>query len=184
MKKTIIWLLDELKRSSVSTAIAALGGVLILVSPAFADGLMGQASVIDADTIEIHGARVRFFGVDAPESDQLCRSKANENYRCGQKASNALFDFIYRRKVDCIEVDRDRYNRAVAVCTVDGIDLAELLVKNGLALDWPIYSKRAYEAAQSDARRDHLGIWAGSFREPWNYRSCRRQGGTPTSCSD
>jgi endonuclease YncB( thermonuclease family) len=60
---------------------------------AFADDLIGQASVIDGDTIEIHGNRIRIFGIDAPESDQLCRNEESELYHCGQKASNALFDF-------------------------------------------------------------------------------------------
>jgi endonuclease YncB( thermonuclease family) len=79
-------------------------------SAAFADDLVGQASVIDGDTIEIHGTRIRIFGIDAPESDQLCRNEESELYRCGQKASNALFDFIARRPIECVEVDRDRYN--------------------------------------------------------------------------
>ena len=105
-------------------------------------------------------------------------------YRCGQKAANDLDAFIERRPVECVEVDRDQYNRAVAVCTVAGVDLAEWLVKNGLALDWPQYSKRAYAAAQSEARRANLGMWGGSFQGPWRYRTCRRTGGTPVSCSD
>jgi endonuclease YncB( thermonuclease family) len=105
-------------------------------------------------------------------------------YRCGQKAANDLDAFIERRPVECVEVDRDQYNRAVAVCTVAGVDLAEWLVQNGLALDWPQYSKRAYAAARSEAKRANLGMWGGSFQEPWRYRTCRRTGGTPVSCSD
>src|SRR5260370_25249415 len=95
---------------------------LALCGAAFADDLIGQATVIDGDTIEIHDARIRIFGIDAPESDQLCRNEESELYRCGKKASNALFDFIGRRPVECIEVDRDRYKRAVSVCTVGGKD--------------------------------------------------------------
>jgi endonuclease YncB( thermonuclease family) len=73
---------------------------------------------------------------------------------------------------------------AVAVCTVAGVDLAEWLVKNGLALDRPLFSKAAYAAAQSEAKRANLGIWGGSFNAPWRYRTCRRTAGLPVTCSD
>jgi endonuclease YncB( thermonuclease family) len=169
----------------VSGVRAFLGAVLLAISgAAFADDLIGQASVIDGDTIEIHGARVRLFGIDAPESDQLCHDARSYQYRCGQKASNALFDFVGRRLVECVEVDRDRYKRAVSVCTVGGTDIADWLVRNGLALDWPQYSKGGYAAAQAEAKREQRGMWAGNFREPWTYRACRRSGGRPESCSD
>jgi endonuclease YncB( thermonuclease family) len=45
----------------------------VLSSMALADQFAGQASVIDGDTLEIHGTRIRLWGVDAPESNQLCR---------------------------------------------------------------------------------------------------------------
>ena len=47
---------------------------------ALSDSLSGQASVIDGDTLEIHGTRVRLWGIDAPESTQLCRGEDSERY--------------------------------------------------------------------------------------------------------
>src|SRR5882724_11326583 len=59
-------------------------------STAFADNLTGQASVVDGDTLEIHGTRIRLWGIDAPESSQLCRGKDSLQYQCGAKAANEL----------------------------------------------------------------------------------------------
>src|SRR3979490_3130895 len=62
--------------------------------PAFADNLTGHASTIDGDTLEIHGTRIRLWGIDAPESNQLCRSDESLQYQCGAKAANELGTFI------------------------------------------------------------------------------------------
>src|SRR6478736_3117053 len=81
----------------------------LCASPAFADSLSGQASVIDGDTLEIHGTRIRLWGIDAPESSQLCRNDESLQYRCGAKSANELDVFIARRPVDCSPVSLDRY---------------------------------------------------------------------------
>jgi endonuclease YncB( thermonuclease family) len=70
---------------------------LWLWSPALAGESMGQASVIDGDTLEIHGTRIRLWGIDAPESTQLCRGDDSLRYRCGAQAANDLDAFIARR---------------------------------------------------------------------------------------
>jgi endonuclease YncB( thermonuclease family) len=128
--------------------------------------IVGQASVIDGDTLEIHGTRNRFWGIDAPESSQLCRGDDSLPYRCGAQAANDLDAFIARRPVNCVPLNLDPYGRTVATCSIRGADLGEWLVRNGLALDWPQYSKGKYDAAQRDAERAGRGIRKGSYVEP------------------
>jgi endonuclease YncB( thermonuclease family) len=144
----------------------------LCASTAFADNLTGQASIIDGDTLEIHGTRIRLWGIDAPESNQLCRGDDSIQYRCGAKAANDLDSFLNKRPIDCVSVSLDQYRRTVAVCSIDGVDLAEWLVRNGLALDWPTYSKGKYDKAQRDADHAGRGMWAGRYVEPWLFRAC------------
>jgi endonuclease YncB( thermonuclease family) len=166
----------------IGAALAALILGSIAVAPA--GDLTGQASVIDGDTLEIHGMRIRLWGVDAPESSQLCRGGDSLQYQCGAKAANDLDAFIARRSVNCLPASLDQYGRTVATCSVGGTDLGDWLVRNGLALDWPQYSKRKYLDAQREAEHAGRGMWAGSYVEPWLYRVCIRASGSRSNCSD
>jgi hypothetical protein len=73
--------------------------------------IVGRASVIDGDTIEIRGQRIRLFGIDAPEGRQTCTDAKGAAYRCGQKAAQALDYRISDGVVTCEPKDRDRYGR-------------------------------------------------------------------------
>jgi endonuclease YncB( thermonuclease family) len=75
---------------------------------------MGVASVVDGDTIETHGARIRIFGIDAPKSTQLCSDSFT--HRCGAKAANALDKLLESHQVTCKPTGIDIYRRYVAVC--------------------------------------------------------------------
>ncbi|WP_369422236.1 thermonuclease family protein [Bradyrhizobium sp. IC4061] len=166
----------------------ALAMSVLSAPAALADDIIGQASVIDGDTIEIHGQRIRLWGIDAPESDQLCRNDDSKLYQCGRAAATALARLFWaiKRPVTCSPVDRDQYGRTVATCSLGtpGADIGHWLVANGHALDWPKYSKGKYEDAQRSAEKTNLGIWVGSFAEPWQYRTCMKAGGRPAACSD
>ncbi len=74
--------------------LCVIAFAICFASPAFAETIVGQASVVDGDTIVIHGQGIRLSGIDAPESDQLCRGDDGLQYRCGAKAANELDERI------------------------------------------------------------------------------------------
>jgi endonuclease YncB( thermonuclease family) len=146
------------------------------ISTASATILVGKASVIDGDTIEIHGERVRFNGVDAPESSQTCDDREGKTYRCGARAANALDEFLSGSSpTRCEFVERDRYGRFVGDCfRADGTSVQAAVVRSGWAMDWPRYSKGAYAGQQEAAKAEGIGIWAGPFQPPWEWRAAKR----------
>jgi endonuclease YncB( thermonuclease family) len=136
---------------------------------AAAELLVGRASVIDGDTLELRGERVRLWGIDAPESRQLCE-RAGERWRCGQAAALALDAWLAGRTVRCEGRDRDRWQRLIALCRVAGEDVGRWLVRNGHALAFRRYS-RDYVGEEELARADRVGVWEGSFALPWAWRA-------------
>ena len=154
--------------------VFALLFALSAIGPASAQqDIAGVASVIDGDTIEIRGQRIRLFGIDAPESSQLCVRPNGERWRCGQQSSFALADRIGRATVRCEPRDIDRYRRIVAVCFKGTEDLDRWMVANGWAVAYRRYSLD-YVADEDAARRNRLNIWSGDSDMPWDWRAQRR----------
>jgi endonuclease YncB( thermonuclease family) len=131
--------------------------------------IVGRASVIDGDTIDIRDERIRLDGIDAPESRQSCRDSGGGDYRCGQRAALALADRIGQANVSCDVLGKDRYGRHIATCRLGGVNLNEWLVSSGWALAYREYS-RAYIAAEAQAKGAGRGMWAGDFVAPWDWR--------------
>ena len=137
--------------------------------------LVGNAFVVDGDTIRINGEKVRFSGIDAPESyykgkEQIC-FKENERISCGKLSKAFLIKAINSQKVICeIEAKPDRYKRKLGECFINNKSLSRLLVKNGYAFDYPRYSKKKYASDQEHARENKLGLWDMKFEFPWDFR--------------
>ena len=131
--------------------------------------LFGRATVIDGDTIDIDGERVRLHGIDAPELGQSfwCRGREFDG---GAMATAVLEALVAGVDLRCEPIERDCFGRLVAKCfSRGGIDVGRRLVASGWALAFRRYSLD-YVPDETKARESFRGLWRGTFENPWDWR--------------
>jgi len=139
---------------------SAAAAFLASAAPAHAQTLAGRAIVVDGDTLEIRGTRVRLFGIAQVADDHICTRTDDERWKCGPRALNALEEFLEESIVTCAVKERDAAGQAIGVCTAGGTDVSLWLVRNGLAMVPPAMPKGRYRQAQDVAKAAHAGLWS------------------------
>ena len=161
---------------------------LVLASLSYAQStekIEGAARVIDGDTLEVAGERIRLLGIDALERTQWCLVE-DVIEDCGEKALRALSEHLASHVVRCdVKLERDRYGRALGICSVDRgnpkgwEDINAWMVSMGYALSYRRFSG-LYLAEQQLAKEERRGMWASRFIKPWEWR----RGERPSAASD
>lgn len=89
--------------------------------------------IVDGDTLDCSGIRVRLWGIDAVERG-----------RPGYREAGAHLQKLTRGPVECVGKYRDRYGRLVSMCYFSKIDVGGQMVRDGFASDYPRYSGGYY----------------------------------------
>jgi len=147
--------------------IASVG--LLASSPAGAQLIFsGTGHAKDGDSLTVEEREIRLFGIDAPEFDQTCQ-RDGTRWACGAEAANQLSAMVTGKTVRCEQVGTDRYDRMLARCRVGGTDINRTMVALGLAVAYRRYSSD-YVSSEASAKGNRLGLWAGEFEIPADYR--------------
>lgn len=146
--------------------------MLWLATSAVAD-VDGVVRVIDGDTFEVGGQRVRLHGIDAPEQNQICEDENGAPWACGEFVTAEVRRRYEGRSVTCQQIDIDRYGRIVGKCFAGGQDIGEDIVLDGWATAYRQYSMD-YDLAEKSAQVRGDGIWAGGLQAPAAFRAQRQ----------
>ena len=147
-----------------------LFSIIILINFSFTNSSeknisKGKARIIDGDTIEINKEKIRFGGINSPERKEI-------GYRL---AKDKLVEKIANNIVTCSrEKIKDKYQRTVAECFINGESLSSFMVKNGYACDYIYYSKGKYAKEQKYAKANKLGVWKMKYNTSWENK-CRKK---------
>jgi len=153
----------------VAVLAVGLGLISCDVASSQQADIVGVASVVDGDTIEIHGERIRLSGYDTPERGARCG-----DVNVYQRASMELANFIGSNTVHCDATGRHE-DRIVAICAVNGTDIGDYMVSRGWGRDWPRYSRGRYADEEATARAERRGLWGLSCPDSlWGTRNYSR----------
>jgi hypothetical protein len=108
-----------------------------------AERLAGIARVVDGDTLDVAGVRVRLKGVAAPELREPG----------GEEARAFVAGLVEGQTVVCELTGERTRGRRVGYCSREGRDIAAEVIRAGLARDCPRYSQGRYAAAEPEASR-------------------------------
>ncbi len=138
-----------------------------------ANNILGRATVIEGDIIEIRGQKIRLFGIDAFERRQRCRRSDGRRYRCGRTAKQTLADKIDNRRIACRKKAVAKSRRTYATCWIGAEDIGAAMVLEG----WAVANTRQtsdYTIHEARAQRRRSGAWEGDFLTPREWRKNRR----------
>ncbi|MGC1502817.1 MAG: thermonuclease family protein [Sulfitobacter sp.] len=138
--------------------------------------ISGKLRVVDGDTLDVGGTRVRLHGIDAPERNQPCTTLKGQNWGCGDWVTQQVRDRYQGAQARCEATDWDnKYKRVVARCFVAGEDIGRRMVADGLAFAYRKYSYD-YDQEEKAAYIADLGIHGFIIEAPARYRLTRIKG--------
>jgi endonuclease YncB( thermonuclease family) len=132
----------------------------------------GDVHVIDGDTLQLGDARIRLFGIDAPEAGQRCNRLGGGTWPCGKVAIDYLEKLVAVEDVQCDERGIDDFGRILGVCRTRSTEINGAMIEGGLSWSFKRYSSR-YNFLEDHIRAGGVGIWQAPTDPPWVYRSRR-----------
>jgi len=159
--------------------VNVIAALLLAIAPAQARDFSGIAEVVDGDTLWVGLTKVRLHGIDAPETKQTCRSEQGVTWACGEWVSARVEQWLDGRWLSCSQTDYDRkYKRVVAICRLEGRDVGQVLVREGLAMAYRKYAWD-YDLDEKAAAVADRGLHAMRLQSPEQFRRTRAVGRIP-----
>nr|PZN78291.1 MAG: hypothetical protein DIU57_15940 [Pseudomonadota bacterium] len=136
----------------------------------FGRTVTGRAEAVTGDILRINGTEIRLAGIEAPDPEQRCLIPGNHRWRCGIAARTVLGQSVRGQTVTCRISGSDDTGRELGTCLVGDQDVAQRLVRAGLAFaQTGLFAK--YDADEEKAREEKVGVWRGKVERPSEYRA-------------
>ena len=148
--------------------ICSLFVALIVAGPLLAaqPEITGVPRIIDGDTLQVSGQRIRLGGIDAPEMREQCLTPSGAVWACGVWSKEAAEQMLAGRSLRCVDLGQWSYDRVVGRCYLEGRDIALGLIEAGAARPCLRHAReqgqeQAYLRAENRAKLARAGLYGG-----------------------
>lgn len=132
-----------------------------------------RPQIIDGDTVDVSGSRIRIVGIDAPDdqvpslkqlSTQALRGLVQRDR--GLDCSTSLFDSSLQRENQC-KTTAESFGRLNLACRFksNGASVGATMVAQGYAVDYRVFSGGAYVELMQKAANQRAGLWGTDYEQ-------------------
>ncbi|MDB5619901.1 hypothetical protein [Tardiphaga sp.] len=111
--------------------------------------LAANISAVDGGTLQIDGKRLRLWGIEAPAPGDICTTTKGAKWPCGNRGRDQLRAALAEGPASCVDKEP-----GFVLCRIAGLDIARLMIKEGLAK-----AGADYHDTEQQARAAKIGIW-------------------------
>lgn len=129
--------------------MGALAAFAMLIMPAFAQPVQldmcgnrrntpDKTCLVDGDTLWLNGEHIRLQAFDTPEpQSSICGEEAE--VRLAKQASARMLELLNNNNwtIQRFGLDSTSGRRQLATIRIDGVDVGDILISEGLARRWP-----------------------------------------------
>lgn len=127
------------------------------------------SGVVTGSHLQFDNETVQLYGIDAPFGNQTCKNATGLTYNCSMISQQKLSELVNGKQLTCTDKGKGKNGHRLVSCSVDGDDLAALMVRSG----WAVADRDVTNTYVSDEKSAHdhkIGLWAGKFQAPWVWR--------------
>ena len=108
-------------------------------------------------SLQTSNRAIALYGIKVLARNQICKYRSGEKWACGQRAYIALINVLGSKYADCRPHDNDR--PSVVVCQLAGVDIGEMMLREGWAQLVSGVADKQYINAAAGALKYKMGMW-------------------------
>jgi endonuclease YncB( thermonuclease family) len=117
-----------------------------------------KVQIVNDGSLQADNHALELYGIKILPRSQICTYRNGERWACGQRAYIALLNILGSTTIDCRPKDANRPQ--LVICRLAGIDISELMLREGWGNVANGVTEKQYVDAVNAAFAHKVGMWS------------------------